>query len=47
MKITDPGKCNISKAKLAEMEKFFREKYIENGKLAGIQTLIARKGLSL
>ena len=44
MKITDPGKCNISKAKLAEMEKFFREKYIENGKLAGIQTLIARKG---
>ena len=26
MKITDPGKCNISKAKLAEMEKFFREK---------------------
>ena len=44
MKITDPGKCNISKAKLAEMEKFFREKYIENGKLAGIQTLVARKG---
>ena len=44
MKITDPGKCNISKAKLTEMEKFFREKYIENGKLAGIQTLIARKG---
>ena len=25
MKITDPGKCNISKAKLAEMEKFFKE----------------------
>ena len=44
MKITDPGKCNISKAKLAEMEKFFKEKYIENGKLAGIQTLVARKG---
>ena len=40
MKITDPGKCNISKSKLAEMEKFFREKYIENGKLAGIQTQV-------
>ena len=44
MKITNPEKLGISKEKVMTMENFFKEKYIQNGKLAGIQTLIARKG---
>ena len=44
MKISNPEKSGISKSKLLMMEKFFEEKYIQNGKLAGIQTLVARKG---
>ena len=44
MKISNPEKSGISKSKLLTMEKFFEEKYIQNGKLAGIQTLVARKG---
>ena len=44
MKTINPDKLGLSKDKLMEMENFFKEKYIENGKLAGIQTLIARKG---
>ena len=44
MKITNPEKLGLSKEKIMAMENFFKEKYIQNGKLAGIQTLIARKG---
>ena len=44
MKTINPDKLGLSKDKLMAMENFFKEKYIENGKLAGIQTLIARKG---
>ena len=44
MKITNPEKQGLSKEKIMAMENFFKEKYIQNGKLAGIQTLIARKG---
>ena len=44
MKAINPEKLGLSKEKLMAMENFFREKYIQNGKLAGIQTLVARKG---
>ena len=44
MKTINPDKLGLSKDKLMAMENFFKEKYINNGKLAGIQTLIARKG---
>ena len=44
MKTINPDKLGLSKDKLIAMENFFKEKYIKNGKLAGIQTLIARKG---
>ena len=44
MKTINPDKLGLSKDKLMAMENFFKEKYIKNGKLAGIQTLIARKG---
>ena len=44
MKTTNPDKLGLSKDKLNAMEDFFKDKYIRNGKLAGIQTLIARKG---
>ena len=44
MKITNPDKLGLSKDKLIAMENFFKDKYVKNGKLAGIQTLIARKG---
>ena len=44
MKTMNPDKLGLSKDKLMAMENFFKEKYIKNGKLAGIQTLIARKG---
>ena len=44
MKITNPEKLGLSKEKIMAMENFFKEKYIQNGKLAGVQTLIARKG---
>ena len=41
MKTINPDKLGLSKDKLMAMENFFKEKYIKNGKLAGIQTLIA------
>lgn len=44
MKAINPEKLGLSKEKLIAMENFFKEKYIQNGKLAGIQTLVARKG---
>ena len=44
MKVINPEKLGLSKEKLMAMENFFKEKYIQNGKLAGIQTLVARKG---
>ena len=44
MKAISPEKLGLSKEKLMAMENFFKEKYIQNGKLAGIQTLVARKG---
>ena len=44
MKAINPEKLGLSKEKLMAMENFFKEKYIQNGKLAGIQTLVARKG---
>jgi CubicO group peptidase (beta-lactamase class C family) len=44
MKTTNPDKLGLSKDKLNAMEDFFKDKYIQNGKLAGIQTLIARRG---
>ena len=44
MKAINPEKLGLSKEKLMAMESFFKEKYIQNGKLAGIQTLVARKG---
>jgi len=44
MKAIKPEKLGLSKEKLMAMENFFKEKYIQNGKLAGIQTLVARKG---
>jgi len=44
MKAINPEKLGLSKEKLTAMESFFKEKYIQNGKLAGIQTLVARKG---
>ena len=44
MKAINPEKLGLSKEKLMDMENFFKEKYIQNGKLAGIQTLVARKG---
>ena len=40
MKTINPDKLGLSKDKLMAMENFFKEKYIKNGKLAGIQTLI-------
>jgi len=44
MKTTNPDKLGLSKDKLNAMEDFFKDKYIQKGKLAGIQTLVARKG---
>jgi len=44
MKTTNPDKLGLSKDKLNAMEDFFKDKYIQKGKLAGIQTLVARRG---
>lgn len=44
MKVVKPEKHGLSSSKLKEMEDFFKKNYTDKGKLAGTQTLVARKG---
>ena len=42
--VDDPSALGLSRDRLARIEPFFRSRYIDTGKLAGMVSLVARRG---